>query len=495
MAEKHLLSKSTFIRSVQCLKSLYLYKNFYHLRDPIPKERQAVFNRGIEVGLLAHRLFPGGVDVSPESPGKYSEAVAKTKELIENRAEVIYEAAFVFEQVLAAIDILVKKDGKWYAYEVKSSVKITSTYVMDACLQYYVIKNALPELEDIFIVNVNPAYVLEDELNPQQFFRFTSVKDDAIKNLPFIEDRIHKAKETLANSAFPERAVGEHCFFPYDCDYLGTCWKQIPQGSVFELTNISKAKQSEWYLAGYKKITELPDSIDANESVKKQVEAVKTGKEIIDKEKLRQFFQQFNYPLCYLDVEMMMPAVPVFKGTQPFQQLPFLFSVHVQESGHAPPVHRTFLAESGEDPRKAFAEHLLEALKGSATVLVFADQMERSAIGRLAQHFPELKKELNAVLGKMIDLAVPFQHSWYYNAAMKGSMSLKNIFPALCNDSTFEGLPVNSGVQAMYAFQDLVNEKDLVKIAEVKEQLIEYCKTDTFSMYRIVEELKNKINS
>lgn len=97
--------------------------------------------------------------MSPTHVFKFADSVAKTKELIESGQEVIYEAAFVFDSTLVAMDILVKKENKWYAYEVKSSIKISQAYVMDAALQYYVIKNCLPELEDISLVNLNENYV------------------------------------------------------------------------------------------------------------------------------------------------------------------------------------------------------------------------------------------------------------------------------------------------------------------------------------------------
>ena len=38
------LSKSTFIRGLQCEKSLYLYKHHYRLKDPTPSSLQAVFD-------------------------------------------------------------------------------------------------------------------------------------------------------------------------------------------------------------------------------------------------------------------------------------------------------------------------------------------------------------------------------------------------------------------------------------------------------------------
>lgn len=61
--EKHILSKSAFIRGVQCLKSLYLNKKRPFLRDRISDAQQAVFKRGTDVGVLARQLFPCGVDM------------------------------------------------------------------------------------------------------------------------------------------------------------------------------------------------------------------------------------------------------------------------------------------------------------------------------------------------------------------------------------------------------------------------------------------------
>ena len=55
--QKHVLSKSTFIRGVQCEKSLYLNKHARNLRDEISPEQMAVFSQGTNVGELAQRLI------------------------------------------------------------------------------------------------------------------------------------------------------------------------------------------------------------------------------------------------------------------------------------------------------------------------------------------------------------------------------------------------------------------------------------------------------
>ena len=71
--EKHVLSKSTFIRGCQCEKSLYLNKYHPELRQEISEQLQAVFDRGHKIGELAQQLFPGGVNAKPSTPFLYQQ--------------------------------------------------------------------------------------------------------------------------------------------------------------------------------------------------------------------------------------------------------------------------------------------------------------------------------------------------------------------------------------------------------------------------------------
>ena len=64
----------------------------------------AIFQSGTDVGILARDLFPGGVDASPETPYLYQQSVADTARYISKGITIIYEAAFQYEGILAAID-------------------------------------------------------------------------------------------------------------------------------------------------------------------------------------------------------------------------------------------------------------------------------------------------------------------------------------------------------------------------------------------------------
>lgn len=228
--EKHLLSKSTFIRGNQCLKSLYLHKKRPFLRDRLSPEQLAKFKRGHKVGELAQQLFPGGIDLKPKSPSQYRKKVLETEQIIQTDSyDTLYEVAFQYDRLLILLDILHKENGNWKAYEVKSSLHLSETYLLDAAFQYYVISNQNFHLEDFFLVYVNKDYDFSQTLDLNKLFIKESVLDRVLERQAFIREQVIREKETLLLEKSPPIAVGPHCTKPYPCDFIGHCWKNIPK--------------------------------------------------------------------------------------------------------------------------------------------------------------------------------------------------------------------------------------------------------------------------
>ncbi|MEO5948270.1 MAG: hypothetical protein ABIP79_15740 [Chitinophagaceae bacterium] len=109
----------------QCPKRLWLHKFQPEVRDEESEEQTAIFQAGTDVGKLAQQLFPYGVDASPSTYYQYNISIADTEKYIRKGVNVIYEAAFQHDGIMAAIDILIKKNGKWYAFEVKGTTGIS----------------------------------------------------------------------------------------------------------------------------------------------------------------------------------------------------------------------------------------------------------------------------------------------------------------------------------------------------------------------------------
>ena len=75
------LSKTSLLQGMQCPKALYLSKNPPPVEIPSDPDQEAAFQKGREVGLLAHQLFPGGTEV-PFANHTLTEQASRTKELI-----------------------------------------------------------------------------------------------------------------------------------------------------------------------------------------------------------------------------------------------------------------------------------------------------------------------------------------------------------------------------------------------------------------------------
>ena len=228
--EKHLLSKSTFIRGNQCLKSLYLNKKRPFLRDRLSPEQRAKFQRGHKIGDLAQNLFPGGIDVRPKSPSQYQKRVLEVKHIIDTALhDIMYEVTFQHDQLLAILDILVKDEAGWTAYEVKSSLKISDTYLLDSAFQYYIITNSGLKLNDFYLIYINGDYKFEGTPDLDKLFIKQSVLKEVLELQDYVKEQAEKAKATLFLEKSPLIDVGDQCTKPYPCDFIGHCWKKKPK--------------------------------------------------------------------------------------------------------------------------------------------------------------------------------------------------------------------------------------------------------------------------
>ncbi|HMN24573.1 MAG TPA: hypothetical protein PKE38_08735 [Ignavibacteriaceae bacterium] len=199
----HLLSKSSFIRGVQCEKQLYLYKYHYNKMDKLSEMQKAIFKRGTNIGILAQKLFPDGMDASPKSQFEYDKAVVVTKNLINENQKVIYEASFNFSDVLAIADIVVNEKNGLKVFEVKSSTSISETYIREAALQYWVISNCGYKIKDFSIIYINNQYVRNGEIELDKLFLTESVLKLILPLQKWVEENVKRFKTVLSQNTIP----------------------------------------------------------------------------------------------------------------------------------------------------------------------------------------------------------------------------------------------------------------------------------------------------
>ncbi len=487
----HLLSKSSFIRGVQCEKHLYLYKYQYNEMDQLSEMQKAIFKRGTDVGKLAQQLFPKGIDASPKSQFEYDKAVVETKKLIDQNQKVIYEASFNYSDVLAVADILVNEKSGLKIFEVKSSTSISETYIRDAALQYWVISNSGYRIKDFSITYINNQYIRKGALDLDELFITESVLSLILPLQKWVEENVERFKKVLNKKTIPKIDIGEHCYDPYTCGFYEYCRKHIPENSIFDLSGVHLNKKYDLYREGIIKLEDIPDDVKLSQTAKLQVEVYKSKKDIIDKKAIKEFLSDLNYPVYFMDFETFQPAVPMFDNSKPYMQIPFQYSLHYKKNKKSTVEHYEFLAETGNDPRKKFIENLLRDTKSEGDILTYNKSFEVLRLKEIAEAFPKYKKQIEERINRVKDLMLPFQKKYYYTYKMQGSYSIKYILPALIPELSYKDLEINEGGLASIAFEGLFYETDLMRIADTRTNLLEYCKLDTLAMVKLLEKLES----
>ena len=484
-----LLSKSQYLRGLQCHKSLWLYKNRPELRDIADGQESTLFNTGHTVGNCAKQLFPGGVEIE-FTPGDFDGMIDQTAELIEQGEETIYEAAFKEKGVFVMADILHKTAAGWDLYEVKASTSVKPVYLDDAAIQYYALADVLT-INRVFIVHINNQYERLGELDIEQLLAVNDVTDSVLNRQVEIGRNIVQMADVLACDE-PQIDIGPQCSDPYDCDYKGLCWQHIPFPSVFNLYRMSGKDKFALYQNGVLDYAAIPADYKLNATQQLQVDSAASGEAVIDKLIIQNFQKAVSYPISFFDFESFQNAVPRFDHQLAYGQIPFQYSLHVMDNEGAL-IHKEYLADEHEDPRRELAECMLEDLPESGSIMAFNQSFEISRIKELATLFPDLSEALLALVPRFVDLIVPFRKLGYYHPDFNGSFSIKSVLPALFpNDPEldYKQLGIQDGGMAMDTFANLHLLKDQSQRETIRQDLLAYCRLDTLAMVRIWQKLE-----
>ncbi len=486
------LSKSLYVRGLQCPKSLWLKK---YKRDVLDQNTDpAIFETGNMVGELACELFGGGKRIKFDS-SSFDKKIAQTENFIKNGEKAIYEATFCFDEILVMVDILQVVDGKLIINEVKSSTNLDSVYIDDASIQYYVISSLGYEVEHVNVIHINKQYIRGEKLELDKLFTVNDVTDQILSMQSDVAKNIKKLKETINDDVEPNLDIGVHCFKPYECDGMNYCWckqRKIPDGtSVFNIAKINKKKATELYQNGIVNIADIKDidAFNANQQI--QIKAQISGEEFVDKAGIREFLDTLSYPLYHLDFETFQQVVPQFVGLRPYEQIPFQFSIH-KDDGKGNLEHFEFLAEPGTDSRYELALNLIKFIPQDACVLAYHASFEKGVIQNLAASFPQFSSHLMSIHSNIKDLEIPFAKKFYYHPKMHGSSSIKKVLPAIVpsfKDAYTNLNLIHNGGEAMSEYAKLKGktrgEQDVIRKA-----LLAYCKLDTLAMVKVLEKLR-----
>lgn len=353
-----------------------------------------------------------------------------------------------------------------------------------------------------------------------RIFDFTKITEE-------LQDKVNIDKNNIENYIREmdacEYNLGKYCEYklPSACKFTKICFKKIPKynsslsymnnGFGFKDENNETHKGLDLINEGYLNMLDIPDSWIKNPNHMIQRNTLITHTPYINKEKIKIAINNLTYPIYHLDFETFPCPLPRFKGEKCYTQSPFQFSLHIEKK---PGIcdkekdHYQFLATTSvEDCREELVKKLIEYIDVNNGGTVFAQNVsfEKGRLKELSEVFTEYKDQLLKIYNMASDLLYIVRNDSkmyeelgfdkedakkvnYYNELQSGSYSLKKVLPIFSNLS-YDTLDVKNGTEALVTYASFP-KYSIEEYKEKYENLIEYCKQDTYAMFVILEALR-----
>lgn len=430
-------------------------------------------------------------------------------------------------------------------------------YPHDLAFQKFVIEHALRKAGDkrpvnFYLAVLNNQYVFDgtvdaagscvyDQIDGQEIITFYNMNEISeeyqsiiLTEIATLESYISKPHDTnIKVYVGPYCACGKNTV----CLYMSHCFQR--------LRSVPDANKANNYLnfrgfkagdikdkyqlvnEGYYKFDDVPSRWLERENHKIQRDCYEHSSEHVDKEKMRYWFEQIQYPIYHFDFETFPCPLPRFRGEKPYRQSPFEFSLHIERNpGLCDKQKDNFIflnKEFNDDEREELVKDIIDHFEfnpdGSlhGTMLAQNTSFERGRLEELAKLFPAYADKLLAIRDKSMDLIHLLKTNKdlytddfgearatainYYHKDLSGSYSIKKTLPVLVPSLTYKGMEVGNGSQAYIAYINydsttptiFDSSKPMCSKADRRQALKKYCQQDTWAMVEILRAVREKI--
>jgi len=403
-------------------------------------------------------------------------------------------------------------------------------YIYDISYQRYVLEHSIKTKKQVkyYLVVLNAEYVHEGKVNDKNeiiygddIVKLIDVTSLTEKMMPIIDQDVDTVLNRLNYMNANPVELGPHCQRKdtRQCMFYPICYKHIPEkNSIFTymqnhvgFQDESGVKHDRFELIndGIVSALDLPREWLKRENNKIQRHVMETGDPFYHEQKIRTGISSLKYPIYHLDFETFPCPLPRFKGEVPYAQSLFQFSIHIE---HAPGVcdkdrdNVSYIATKHEDLREELIIKMLDVIKpDGGSIMVYNQSFEQTRLKEMANIFPKYRERLRDMIDRLFDLmhllrgnkklftALGFTEDEgklinFYHNDLNGSFSIKKVLP-LFSHLTYKGMPIANGTQALVAYAKfpLMDEMTFQK---TYDDLLEYCKQDTWAMVEILDQLR-----
>jgi len=350
----------------------------------------------------------------------------------------------------------------------------------------------------MYVLHVNNKYVRQGEVDPSGISAKDDVTDEVRESLDETRENITRAFKVLQQKEMPDLSPrhltrgGE--ILDEWLEIFQTIKGKLPRYSIYKLYS-SDPKTLAWLEDnGIELLDEIPLDGPLIEKQLRQVEAMKSGTQHINKEEINNFINALEYPLHFLDYETMAGVIPAFDGYRPYQQIPFQYSLHILNKPKGKLMHKEFLHTENSDPVLSLLKHLQNDFAGKGSVISWFMTFEKNRNLEMGKMHPTYKTFLSGINERMVDLMIPFSKGWFVDKDFFGKASIKLVLPALLPEFSYKELNISDGGQAQRVWMQTIlqgkNQNEKIKIIE---DLRKYCALDTYAMYAILKYLEERV--
>ena len=478
----------------QCPKRLWLEVHQPELKED-SADTQARFQAGHQVGDIARRIYDlegKGTLIDVQTEG-FAGAFARTTKLMIDSRWPVFEAGFQANGALVFADVMLPalENGRvvWRMVEVKSSASVKDYHHDDIAVQAFVAQSAGVKLKSVALAHIDNSWTYPGNDDYRGLLVENDLTAEAFARTEEVEGWINEAQSIVAQPTAPEIAVGNQCNSPFECGFCTYCNRGNPQPKQTEypiqwLPKLHYTKREQLDEQGVDDMRNVPDDM-LNERQAMVKEHTLANTVFFDAAGAAADLAPYGFPAYFLDFETIQFVVPIWKGTRPYQQIAFQFSLHTfAENGRLE--HTAFLDLSGDGPSEQFAKALIANCGDHGPVFVYNIVFEGTRISELAERFPELVRPLLDINARLVDF-LPIARNRYYHPSQQGSWSLKAVLPAVAPELSYDNLDgVQDGGMAMEAYGEAIRpETSAERKSEIEKQLLTYCQLDTFATVRL----------
>jgi hypothetical protein len=445
-------------------------------------------DEGIKIGIRAREYVPGGTLISRSGRSLRAIIAESEKAIRDPSIPVIYEAGVIANNTLVFPDILERIEGGFALIEVKSKTSVSEQkHIPDIAIQAHVLRSAGVPVVRCELMRLNRECRYPDLSN---LFVREDVTERVEARLETVDRDIRAQLVVARLPIVPNVKPGPHCNRPDPCPFIDRCWPETPSDHVSKLYRVSEQMLTLFGASGWERIRDLPDEVKLGAIAARQRRAVRDGVRVVEREALVGAMSNLVYPVAHIDFETIQPAIPVWDGCRPYDQIPVQLSCHIVDADHNER-HVSWLFDGQGDPRPGMAKAILDACGSAATITTYSPNFERSCIEFLARACPEYAAALKGIADNLVDL-LPIVRDHVYDEKFGGSFSIKKVLPALAPEMSYDNLEISDGETASVMLARLIFGGSTVRADEresMREALLKYGQHDTKGMVVLSDRL------